>query len=51
MAETGRTLGYCVTRNCIICTGLMVLLGQRNKEGIQNFGGETTWNIKKKVTG
>jgi len=49
MAGPVKTLGCCVARNFVICTGHLVLLGQRNKECIQNFGRETTWWIKKKI--
>jgi len=51
IAGPGKTSGYCVARNFVICTGHLVLLSQRNKECIQNFGGETTWQIKKKIRG
>jgi hypothetical protein len=51
MAGPTKTMGYCVTRNFVICTGNLVFLDQRNSECIQNFGGETTWQIKMKIRG
>jgi len=49
MAGLRKTLGYRVARNFVICTGHLVLLSQINKECIQNFGGETTCRINKKI--
>jgi hypothetical protein len=41
MAGPGKSLGYHVTRIFVICVGYLVLLGQRNEECVQKFGGET----------